>query len=501
MDRVIGIDFGTTKSIAAVIEDGKPIVIPCHEGYCLTPSVVAFSNNGERIIGQAALNQAIVNPQNTIFSIKRILGRKFSDPEVQKVLQRVSYKVTRAGDDEICIICADREYRPQEIAAMVLGKLKSDAETYLGETVAQAVIAVPAYSNDAQRKAIKDAGNLAGLEVLQLVNEPSAAALAHSFGKIKNGWKAVFDLGGGNFNFSIIRSGEGVFDVKSTNGNTLLGGDDFDGRVIDYIADEFQKEHAIDLCQDCQALLRLKTAAQKAKIELSSTLQTEIDLPYITADENGPKHLVRRLARLKLEELTADLIDRTIWPARQTLKDAGIQAEQIDDLVLVGGMARMPAVQETLSKLFSKEARVNVKPDEIIANGAAILAGMLDGEVKDLLLLDVAPLTLSLETTGGAATPIIGRNTTIPASRSFIFSTAADNQKKIELHLLQGERVRAENNLSLGKFSVDKIPRAHKGVPRVEIGFEIDASGILKVTARDLAAKRPLSVTTRTAAE
>jgi molecular chaperone DnaK len=495
MAKIIGIDLGTTNSVVAVMEGGEPVVIPSAEGERLIPSVVAVNKNHERLIGRVARNQAVVNPENTIFSIKRFMGRKFNDAEVQKALQRVPYKVTQAPNGDVRVTLDGKEYSPPEISAMILGKLKADAEAYLGETVTQAVITVPAYFNDAQRNATKDAGKIAGLDVLRIINEPTASSLAYGLDKKKNETIAVYDLGGGTFDISILDVGEGVFQVRSTNGDTFLGGDDFDLRIIDYIAEEFKRENVIDLRKDRQALQRLREAAEKAKIELSSLMQTEINLPYITADASGPKHLVMTLTRSKLEQLTADLIERSLGPVRQAMKDAKLQPGEIHEIVLVGGMTRMPAVQESVRRLFNKEPHKGVNPDEVVAIGAAIQAGVLGGDVKDILLLDVTPLTLSVETLGGVATPLIERNTTIPTKKSQVFSTASDSQSQVEIHVLQGERPMANDNKSLGRFILDGIPPAPRGIPQIEVTFDIDANGILKVTAQDKATGRSQHIT------
>jgi len=495
MGKIIGIDLGTTNSVVAVMEGGEPVVIPSAEGERLVPSVVAFNKNRERLIGRVARNQAVVNPENTIFSIKRFMGRKYSDAEVQRATSRVPYQVAQAPNGDVRVVLDNREFSPPEVSAMILSKLKTDAEAYLGETVTQAVITVPAYFNDAQRNATKDAGKIAGLEVLRIINEPTASSLAYGLDKKKDEVIAVYDLGGGTFDISILDVGDGVFQVRATSGDTFLGGDDFDLRVIDYVADEFKREQGIDLRKDRQALQRLKEASEKAKIELSSLMQTEINLPYITADASGPKHLVMTLTRAKLEQLTADLIERSLGPVRQAMKDAGLEPGQVNEIVLVGGMTRMPAVQDAVRKLFGKDPHKGVNPDEVVAVGAAIQAGVLGGEVKDILLLDVTPLTLSVETLGGVASQMIERNTTIPTRKSQIFSTAADSQPQVEIHVLQGERPMASDNKSLGKFILDGIPPAPRGIPQIEVTFDIDANGILKVTALDKATARSQHIT------
>jgi len=495
MAKIIGIDLGTTNSVCAVIEGGEPTVIPSSEGERLVPSVVAVNKNGERLTGRPARNQAVVNPENTVFSIKRFMGRKFDDPDVQRALKLVPYEVAKAPNGDLRVKLGGKEYSPPEVSAMVLAKIKADAEAYLGETVTQAVITVPAYFNDAQRNATKDAGKIAGLEVLRIINEPTASSLAYGLDRKSNEVIAVYDLGGGTFDISVLEVGEGVFEVKSTSGDTFLGGDDFDQRIIDFLADDFQKTNGMDLRQDRQALQRLKEAAEKAKIELSTLGTTEINLPYITADATGPKHLVTQLTRAKLEQLTADLVERSMGPVQRALNDAGLKPGEIDEVVLVGGMTRMPAVQEVVKKFFGKDPHKGVNPDEVVAVGAAIQAGVLGGDVKDILLLDVTPLTLSVETLGGVATALIERNTTIPARKSQIFSTASHSQPQVEIHVLQGERPMVTDNKSLGRFILDGIPPAPRGVPQIEVTFDIDANGILKVTALDKATSRSQHIT------
>jgi molecular chaperone DnaK len=495
MAKIIGIDLGTTNSVVAVMSGGEPIVIPSAEGERLVPSVVAVNKNHERIVGRTARNQAIVNPENTIFSIKRLMGRKFNDPEVQRTISRVPYKISAASNGDVRVTLDGKEYSPPEISAMILSKLKADAEAYLGESVNQAVITVPAYFNDSQRNATKDAGRIAGLEVLRIINEPTASSLAYGLDKKKNEIIAVYDLGGGTFDISVLDVGEGVFQVRSTNGDTFLGGDDFDQRLMDYLIEEFKKTNSIDIRADRQALQRLKEAAEKAKIELSTMQQTEINLPYLTADATGPKHLVLTLTRAKLEQLTGDLVQKTLDPIRRALSDAGLKSSEINEVVLVGGMTRMPAVQEAVKREFSKEPHKGVNPDEVVAVGAAIQAGVLGGDVKDILLLDVTPLTLSVETLGGVSTPLIERNTTIPTRKSQVFSTASDGQTQVEIHVLQGERPMASDNKSLGKFNLDGIPPAPRGIPQIEVTFGIDANGILNVTALDKASNRSQHIT------
>ncbi len=495
MSKIIGIDLGTTNSVGAVMQGSEPVVISSSEGERLVPSVVAINKNHERLVGRVARNQGIVNSANTIFSIKRFMGRKYEDPEVQRTLPRIPYTAISAENGDVCVKMDDKEYSPPEVSAMILAKIKRDAEAYLGEPVTQAVITVPAYFNDAQRNATKDAGKIAGLEVLRIINEPTASSLAYGLDKKTNEIIAVYDLGGGTFDISILDVGEGVFQVRSTNGNTFLGGDDFDQRIMDYFIQEFQRENGIDLRSDKQALQRLREAAEKAKIELSTMLQTEVNLPYLTADASGPKHLVMNMTRSKLEQLTADLVEGTLSPLKQALADADLKPSDINEIVMVGGMTRMPAVQNAVRNFFGKEPHKGVNPDEVVAIGAAIQAGVLGGDVKDILLLDVTPLTLSIETLGGVATPQIERNTTIPTRKSQIFSTASDNQTQVEIHVLQGERPMALDNKSLGKFILDGIPPAPRGIPQIEVTFDIDANGILKVTAADKASGRSQHIT------
>ncbi|UCG54054.1 MAG: molecular chaperone DnaK [Dehalococcoidia bacterium] len=485
MAKVIGIDLGTTFSVVAVMEAGEPTVIPNAEGNRTTPSIVAVSKNGERLVGQVAKRQAITNPDNTIFSIKRLMGRKFDEPSVEIDKKLLPFKLVKANNGDTHVQMGDKAYSPPEISAMILQKLKSDAEAYLGEKVSEAVITVPAYFNDSQRQATKDAGKIAGLEVLRIINEPTAASLAYGLDKKKDESIAVYDLGGGTFDISILELGEGTFQVKSTNGDTHLGGDDFDQRVMDWLVDEFKKDQGIDLRQDKMALQRLKEAAEKAKCELSTTQSTEVNLPFVTADASGPKHLNITLTRAKLEQLVMDLVEKTLGPCKQALTDAGKTAAQIDEVVMVGGQTRMPLVQEKVKAFFGKESHKGVNPDEVVAIGAAIQAGVLKGEVKDVLLLDVTPLTLGIETLGGVMTALINRNTTIPTSKTQIFSTAADNQPSVDVHVLQGERPMAADNRTLGRFMLDGILPAPRGMPQIEVSFDIDANGILSVKAVD----------------
>ncbi len=490
MGKVIGIDLGTTNSCVAVMEGKTPKVIENSEGKNTTPSIVAFTDDGERLVGQPAKRQAVTNPEKTFYAVKRLIGRRYDDPMVEKDKKLVSYQIVRASNGDAWLEAGGKTYSPSQISAFILQKMKETAESYLGSTVTQAVITVPAYFNDAQRQATKDAGKIAGLEVLRIINEPTAAALAYGLDKEKSGTIAVYDLGGGTFDISILEIGDGVFEVKSTNGDTFLGGEDFDMRLVNYLCDEFQKEQGIDLRRDKLALQRLKEAAEAAKIELSSTAQTEINLPYITADAAGPKHLTMKLTRAKFEALVHDLIESTVEPCRLALKDAGLSAGEISEVVLVGGMTRMPKVQEVVRQFFGKEPHKGVNPDEVVAIGAAIQAGVLQGDVKDVLLLDVTPLSLGIETLGGVFTRIIDRNTTIPTKKSQVFSTAEDNQNAVTIRVFQGEREMAADNKLLGQFDLVGIPPAPRGVPQIEVSFDIDANGIVNVSARDKATNK-----------
>jgi molecular chaperone DnaK len=493
MSKIIGIDLGTTNSVVAVMEGGEPVVITNPEGSRITPSVVGFTKSGERLVGQVAKRQAVTNPENTVFSIKRFMGRKFD--EVNEEMKMVPYQVVRASNGDVRVNAGGKEYSPPEISAMILQKLKQAAEEYLGQTVTKAVITVPAYFNDAQRQATKDAGQIAGLEVMRIVNEPTAAALAYGLDKKKDETIAVYDFGGGTFDISILEVGEGVVEVKATNGDTHLGGDNIDQRIIEWIIEEFKKDEGIDLGRDRMALQRLKEAAEKAKMELSTVMETEINLPFITADATGPKHMVKKLTRSRFEQLVEDLFQKTVGPTKQALADAGVDASKIDEVVLVGGSTRIPRVQQIVKDLFGKEPHKGVNPDEVVAVGAAIQAGVLAGEVKDLLLLDVTPLSLGIETLGGVMTTLINRNTTIPTRKSETFSTAADNQTSVEVHVLQGERPMARDNRTLGRFHLTGLPPAPRGVPQIEVTFDIDANGIVNVSAKDMATQKEQKIT------
>jgi molecular chaperone DnaK len=493
MSKIIGIDLGTTNSVVAVMEGGEPVVITNPEGSRITPSVVGFTKSGERLVGQVAKRQAVTNPENTVFSIKRFMGRRYD--EVNEEMKMVPYSVQRAGNGDVRVVAGGKEYSPPEISAMILQKLKQAAEEYLGSPVSKAVITVPAYFNDAQRQATKDAGQIAGLEVMRIVNEPTAAALAYGLDKKKDETIAVYDFGGGTFDISILEVGEGVVEVKATNGDTHLGGDNLDQRVIDWIVSEFKRQEGIDLSKDRMALQRLKEAAEKAKMELSTVMETDINLPFITADQTGPKHLQLKLTRAKFEQLVEDLLQKTVGPTKQALSDAGLDASKIDEVVLVGGSIRIPRVQQIVKELFGKEPHKGVNPDEVVAVGAAIQAGVLAGEVKDLLLLDVTPLSLGIETMGGVMTTLIPRNTTIPTRKSEMFSTAADNQTSVEVHVLQGERPMARDNRPLGKFHLTGLPPAPRGVPQIEVTFDIDANGIVNVSAKDMATNKEQKIT------
>ena len=496
MPKVLGIDLGTTNSCMAVMEVGEPQVLENSEGARITPSVVAIhSNTGERYTGLIAKRQSITNPENTVSSIKRLMGRRHDDPDIQGILKHMPYKVVKAANGDSEVVMAGKNYSPPEISAMILQKLKQDAEAKLGEKITQAVITVPAYFNDSQRQATKDAGRIAGLEVLRIINEPTAASMAYGLEKNTDETIAVYDLGGGTFDISILQIGEGVFEVKATNGDTLLGGDDFDERIIDWICDEFKREQGIDLNQDRMALQRLKEAAEKAKMELSNVVQTEINLPFITADASGPKHLTMNLTRSKMEQLVEDLIERTVGPCKQALTDAGLTREQIDEVVMVGGMTRMPAVFQKVKELFDKEPHKGVNPDEVVAAGAAIQAGVLQGDVTDILLLDVTPLTLGIETLGGVTTALITRNTTIPTAKTETFTTASDGQTSVEVHVLQGERPMATDNKAIGRFMLDGVLPAPRGVPQIDVTFDIDANGILNVSAKDKATGKEQRIT------
>jgi len=494
MSKILGIDLGTTNCAMAIIEGGKPKILENKEGARTTPSIVAISKNGERLVGLPAKRQAVTNPENTVYAVKRLIGRKFSSPEIQGDIKKAPFKIIQGGEG-VKVKMGDKDHTPQEVSAMILGKLKADAEEKLGEKITEAVITVPAYFNDSQRQATKDAGKIAGLEVKRIINEPTAAALAYGFDKKKGQQIAVYDLGGGTFDISILDVSEDTVEVKATNGDTHLGGEDFDQIIIHYIIEEFKKDSGLDLSNDNLSLQRIKEAAEKAKIELSTTTETEINQPFITTDESGPKHLVMKMTRSKLEELVGDLVEKTLEPVKSALSDAGLKASDIEEIVMVGGMTRMPLVQQKVKEFFGKEPHLGVNPDEVVALGAAVQAGVLQGDVKDVLLLDVTPLTLGIETLGGVATPLIERNTTIPTSKSQIFSTAADSQTTVEIHTVQGERSMAGDNKTLGRFMLDGIPPAPRGVPQVEVSFDIDANGILNVKAVDKASGKEQKIT------